>query len=147
MRTTKTSVNKMLFSVLLSLAVMVFAQMPVVNAEDNVTRPFHISGQITFFEDYSIVDTGVATHFGRFVDIGTWFGGTFTVANGDQVYYEAISFEYDPETNTYSGLNRFTGGTGRFEGATGEFTYTMTQIEGPADGMNFAYTGEGTLTY
>ena len=127
------------FFAVLTLVIFVFLQTPVMNAKDLVTRPFHISGQITFFYDGSIMDQGVATHLGKFDCFGTWSSGTYFAANGDELYWEVEGYM------TYTII--FTGGTGKFENATGGYAFELVQIPGPEGGMTFAYKGTGTITY
>jgi hypothetical protein len=125
----------------LCMAVIAFAQAPILSAKDAVERPFHISGQISFIP---FSDTGVATHFGKFVSYATdetGSAGFYVTANGDVVCWKVVS--YDPDTSTV--VISFTGGTGRFESATGQFTAPMTLVD--LDTLTFDYEGEGTITY
>ena len=126
-------------TVIVSLVLFTLLLVPGIDAKNAVTRPFQISGVITFFYDGSIADGGVATHLGSFDGAGTWYSGTYIAANGDELYWEVAAL------GTYT-LN-FTGGTGRFENATGGYSFDWAQIPGPDGGMTFAYTGEGTITY
>ncbi len=143
MRTIKTPLSKLLLLGILSLAVVAFTQTPVVSAKDVQTRPFYMSGQITFLWSGSIIDQGVATHFGNFTGEGSYESETYYAANGDEIYCNAVSFD----TATSTGVNEFAGGTGRFEFATGSYTYIMSLVEVTEDGATFIYTGEGTITY
>jgi len=137
----KTSARKGMFFLVLSIAVIAFTQAPILNGKDAVERPFHISGQISFIP---FSDTGVATHFGKFVSYADDpYGsvGHYVTANGDIVYW--IVESYDADTSIV--VIGFTGGTGRFEGATGEFTGPMILVD--LDTLTFDYEGEGTITY
>lgn len=125
--------------VVFSLVIFVFLQTPGINAKDLVTRPFKISGQITFFLDGSILDQGVATHLGQFDSFGTWSAGEYVAANGDELYWEVAG------PMTFKII--FTGGTGRFVNATGSYDFQWTEIPGPDGGWTFAYTGTGSITY
>jgi hypothetical protein len=149
----KTIVYKKAFVVVLGLAIVILMQLPVVNAKDPVTRPFHIAGQITFLDGYgappwTLIDQGVASKFGKFVDVGkydaTGFGfGIFYADNGDQIFWK----------DEYSGgtVIKFTGGTGQFQEVTGGFTASiidMYEDPGPEGTYSYilVYEGEGTIS-
>jgi hypothetical protein len=123
--------------VFLSCMILILLQTSVINAKDMVTRPFQISGVITFFYVGTIDDQGVATHLGNFVSYGTWMSGKYIAANGDELYWQ-VAGGY---------IINIIGGTGRFENATGEYAFELNPISGPEDGMTFEYTGKGTITY
>jgi hypothetical protein len=148
-----TRLMKYVLAVVFSLAVFAFLQAPVADAKSPVTRPFHISGQMTFLDasftefPWAILDQGVASELGKFVAIskmkadGSDFG-IFYAADGDQLFYRGAG----------NSEAIFTGGTGRFKDATGSFKYTMSDPEyapGPEGTMSVTimYMGQGTLTY
>ncbi len=125
----------------LVLALSTLLVTPAADAKDAVTRPFYISGEISFL-DFS--DEGTATHFGRFASVAddaSAATGKYYTANGDLVYWNAVSFDFV----TLTGVIEFTGGTGRFLGATGGYTYTFVPLD--ASFTIFSYTGKGTITY
>jgi len=122
-----------------------------------VERPLKIDGHITLTVNLTtgnstMMDWGEATHTGRFENQGTGHlnlttgaltgSGTFTAANGDQVFW----VEEDNEIVV-------TGGTGRFEGITGGFRMAPTSdvVTTFPDAntmiMTYTYEGVGTITY
>ena len=141
MRIAKSSLSKIILFVVLSLTVLALTQMPAVDAKDLVMRPFHISGQMTF---YPFTDQGVATHFGSFVNNGSPYSGSYVAANGDTISWYAGSGQCNADYSICTGTIEFSGGTGRFENATGGYSYQMVLV-GP--GYAYAYTGVGTITY
>ena len=142
MRTAKSSLTKILLVVVLSLTVAALTLTPIVDANNQVTRPFHISGQMTF---YPFTDQGVATHFGSFVNNGNPFSGNYVAANGDTIsWYAGGGGQCNADYSICTGTIVFNGGTGRFENATGGYDYQMILV-GP--GLAYTYTGGGTITY
>jgi hypothetical protein len=141
MITTKASLSKMLFIVVLSLTVAALTQTPLVDANDLVTRPFHISGQMTLFP---FTDQGVATHFGSFVNNGSPYSGNYVAANGDTISWHTGGGQCNADYSICTGTIVFDSGTGRFENVTGGFDYQMILV-GP--GYDYTYTGGGTITY
>ena len=141
MKTAKSSLSKMLLFVVLSLTVVTLMQTTVVDAKDLVTRPFHISGQMTFFP---FTDQGVATHFGNFVNNGNLYSGNYVAANGDTISWHAGGGQCNADYSICTGTIAFDGGTGRFENVAGGFDYQMILV-GP--GYAYTYTGGGTITY
>ena len=148
----RTSVGRIFVFFVLGLAVCVLMQTAIVNAKDPVTRPLHLSGQISIMDLYggypwTAHDQGVCSHVGKYVGVGKYpegasgFGVTYT-ANGDQVFWRDLG----------GGTVEWTGGTGRFEGATGGFTWVPTSMDyvlGPEGTTTWviSYEGEGTITY
>ena len=141
MRTAKSSLSKILLVVVLSLTVVALTQTPVVDAKYLVTRPFHISGQLTFFP---FTDQGVATHFGSFINNGNPYIGNYVAANGDTISWHAGGGQCNADYSICTGTIVFDGGTGRFENVTGGFDYQMILV---GSGNAYTYTGGGTITY
>src|SRR5512143_360331 len=115
----KKSMGAMPVLIAIGLTAVAFMQSPVANAEDQVERPFKVSGQICFAP---FSDVGVATHFGSFVSVDDEGSGGATgkyiAANGDQIFWVAGAMtSYDPITHIFTGVNYLRGGTGRFVGA------------------------------
>lgn len=70
---------------------------------------------------------------------------TFTAANGDELYGDIKTIEW--EGLTFMEEVQIMGGTGRFENATGTFTETV-EISDPTTGSGtFTYSAEGTISY
>jgi hypothetical protein len=97
------------------------------------------------------VDTGQATHLGRFTRLGMVVihadgsvEGTvvFTAANGDQLFMDVIGLP--STTASISGTYTFTGGTGRFGNASGGADFVG--VIAP-DGIHITVAFEGTIQY
>jgi len=136
-----------------------------VSAKDQVERPFKFRNDFTtvnytpFPIPALLEGTGWATHLGsltakgvlvRYVQPGVaLFQGSFTSANGDEVFWDA----YVNPGVSYTVI--FTGGTGRFQNASGSFdavyTYRIMNPYPPVIGENvlvtFGSEGTGTIKY
>lgn len=151
--------RRYMVSLLLLLAAVAVSLAPVAlgSPQKAVERPIKISGHITLTVNLTtgnsvMVDWGECTHTGRFYNQATGHmdletgantgSGTFTAANGDQIFWVSQNHEIE-----------CTGGTGRFEGITGGFRYTPTSDvvttfpDADTMIMSFTYEGIGTVTY
>jgi hypothetical protein len=155
------NITKRAFLAVVGLAVIALMLAPVVTAKGYtkgpVTRPFQISGELTFVDAFgglpsTLIDRGVASGFGKFVDVGKYLFkdgkvvgyGIFYAANGDQIFWK--------DDGSGGTKIEFTGGTGRFDGATGYFTVTTIDQyteAGPENTTSYVlvYEGEGTITH
>lgn len=132
----------------------------VMSAKDKVERPLKFQAQGTMVvslidDSYEAVESGQATHIGRFENNYTGYfdldtllfisgSGSMTAANGDELFWRVTA---------PSGAGEFTGGTGRFENATGAFTWLTTDLIITVDldsrtlTITYNYTGNGTVMY
>ncbi len=140
--------------------------LPVVGSLKNpVERPFKFTNDFTTvnytpFPSVAVLEgTGWATHLGsltanaelvRYVASGdALFRGSFTSANGDELFWDAF---VNPGVS-YTVI--FTGGTGRFQNASGGFeavyTYRTMDPYPPVPGtdvlVTFGSEGTGTIKY
>lgn len=140
--------------------------LPVIGSLKNpVERPFKLWNDFTMvnytpFPSVAVLEgTGWATHLGsvtskgelvRYVEPGVaLFRGTFTSANGDEVFWDAYV------TPGVSYTVYFTGGTGRFQNASGRcdavYTYRIMDPYPPVPGtdvlVTFGSEGTGTIKY
>ncbi|HEX7859502.1 MAG TPA: hypothetical protein VF773_04200 [Verrucomicrobiae bacterium] len=136
---------------------------PVTTGQQNPTRPIKVTNShgtilITvdpLTGDYELIDSGVASHLGRFtnsgsgvlnLETGIFLSGTgvLVAANGD-----TISWIVAGGINTVT----YVSGTGRFEGVTGLFPVTITSqtlLSENEDGtvtFLMTYEGEGVISY
>ena len=135
------------------------------SAADQVERPFKFWNPFTTvsytpFPSVGLLEgTGWATHLGSLTAKGellgytqsgdAYFQGSFTSANGDQIFWDA----YVNLGISYTVV--FTGGTGRFENASGGldavYTYRTMDPYPPVPGtdvlVTFGSEGTGTIKY
>ncbi|MCL4181697.1 MAG: hypothetical protein KJ072_28670 [Verrucomicrobia bacterium] len=149
----------------MALAVCALSLPMGVSAKDQVERPFKFRNDFTTvnytpFPGVAVLEgTGRATHLGsltaegvlvRYVEPGVaLFRGSFTSANGDEIFWDA----YVSPGVSYTVF--FTGGTGRFQNASGGFeavyTYRIMEPYPPVPGtdvlVTFGSEGTGTIKY
>lgn len=149
----------------MTLAVCAFSLPIGVSAKDQVERPFKFRNDFTTvsytpFPGVAVLEgTGWATHLGSLTAYGELLGyttsgdalfrGSFTSANGDEVFWDA----YVNPGVSYTVI--FTGGTGRFQNASGGFeavyTYRTMDPYPPVRGtdvlVTFGSEGTGTIKY
>ena len=148
-----------------TLAVCALSLPMGVSAKDQVERPFKFRSDFTTvnytpFPSVAVLEgTGWATHLGSLTAKGELVGyvgsgdalfrGSFTSANGDEVFWDA----YVNPGVSYTVI--FTGGTGRFQNASGRFdavyTYRTMDPFPPVPGtdvlVTFGSEGTGTIKY
>jgi hypothetical protein len=129
-----------------------------------VEHPFSLygAGTVTFTGGNpptggDVTASGTATHLGQWTEDEelqfTYFSnsnlikadgsGTFTAADGDQLFTEIHGAVLDPATGIATGTFLFVGGTGRFEGASGSADFVVLQDpSGP-----FEVTAVGSIDY
>jgi hypothetical protein len=120
------------------------------------SRPHKARGIGHFVSANDFVSEGIATHLGRFTEMGSaqlsptdvpavlriegW--AIHTAANGDQLY-EVFSGRLNLLTGAATATVTYVGGTGRFADARGTAAFSF-QLFG--DG-SFEYAGEGVIDY
>ena len=154
-------------NIVLALAVCTLLLPMTGSARQPVERPFKMYAEhtrILNFADWTWTSegSGQATHLGPFTSSGegTFSGvlgggtfildrlegsGSYTLANGDEVFYNVTVEGLNPPILT------FTGGTGRFKDASGSVTVTVTastaELEFPLLIVTESFWGIGTITY
>jgi hypothetical protein len=130
------------------------------SAKKQETRPFELSGHGVLFEvgtGWGATESGQATHLGSYSleELGSFVGdgysdskgtGTFTAANGDELYcnVEIICNNVPVDGGIgQTGTMTFNGGTGRFVGASGSVDLVSVTY---AD-WTYTISGTGTITY
>lgn len=160
MKILKTITGRIVVLVVLGIAVLGISQMQIVGAQNQVTRPFKIEGELIGLDLFNWPPTnglnrGIASEIGKFVGILTypdWEVRGIQIlfaANGDQLW---VKDEWDPSIPGWELRWQIIGGTGRFESASGEWTHTehfMYPVPGPDGTMSLIviYKGEGYITY
>ena len=157
--------NSILIRGLAAFAACALVLSVVGSAKNPVERPFKFRNDFTTvnytpFPSVAVLEgTGWATHLGSLTSKGELLGyvesgdalfrGSFTSANGDEVFWDA----YVNPGVSYTVI--FTGGTGRFQNASGGFeavyTYRTMDPFPPVPGtdvlVTFGSEGTGTIKY
>ena len=130
--------------------------------------PLHIEASaalsnVTFDQDGNLTSasasgSGIASHLGAVTATGVNYlyppvegiarldgSGTYTAANGDQMWVNFDNTAYDLNAGISTGTYVITGGTGRFTGASGSapFTTRLASSEVPT----LVISAEGTICY
>ncbi len=161
--------KKLCFLGVIMLAAGILLLPAAVNAKKAVERPFKVHARGVFsFDSFLVIQTGEATHFGRFTSDDGQFcpdpndplsaigSGTVITASGEVVDWIARFTITTPgfypgiEEYEYIGICEFTGGTGKFKNITGGFY--MEGIDklinrNDPNTYNFCYEGEGSVIY
>lgn len=144
-------------TMLVALAVCATALAALGSVKNPVTHLVKVQGHVVVHVDpvslkADFIDTGVATHSGKYYNSGTGVlapdftafvsgGGRVFAANGDY-----IDWEFTP-----TGGVKYIDGSGRFEGITGGFTITPTLEDSYMEGnklvLEFSYVGVGQSRY
>ena len=134
-------------------AISVLALSAPAQAEE---RAYVLRGTAQFVNANDFVGAGIATHLGRYTEVGSAsFSPTadptvfqidawviLTAANGDQLY-ELVNGYLNFLTGTITATVTFVGGTGRFADATGSANLTGQLLPGGA----VSVAVEGTIDY